>query len=57
MKVRNMTSGVSYNRYAHSAQIRVRSRILKNFREIWFCTHKYTLVQKISSKYDIRAKL
>ena len=43
-----MTSGVSYNRYAHRAQIRVRKRNLKNFCGFGFCTQNYTLVQKFS---------
>ena len=51
-----MASVVSYNRYAHRAQTRVRAHFEKFF-EFEFCTLKYTFVQKISSKYDFWGEL
>ena len=44
-----MTSGVSYNRYAHRAQTRVRTRILKNFCGFGLATLENPQVQKIST--------
>ena len=44
-----MASEVSYNRYAHHAQIRVRTRILKNFCGFGFSTPENPRVQKIST--------
>ena len=53
----NMTSGVSYNRFAPRAQIRVRTRILKNFCGFGSCTQNHTRLQNISSKYGFWGEL
>ena len=48
-----MMFGLIYNRYAQRAHIRMRARILKNFCGFRLYPQNYTLVQKLSSKYDV----